>query len=147
MYVCKQYIVRCMEGWPSPTLCASCDGENIKKKNKKKTKKKHSIQSCGPYMQHTFLTSCTILPSIINVFSMALKLWQSHGFHWQILSVEWTQKLQYSKLQFLYTTNLLTFCSNLPSTINIFQRVLDLQDLYYQILTGEIPKKLQYLEL
>ena len=28
MYVCKQYIVRCMEGWPFPTLCASCDGEN-----------------------------------------------------------------------------------------------------------------------
>ena len=36
MYVCKQYIVRCMEGWPSPTLCASCDGENKKKKKKKK---------------------------------------------------------------------------------------------------------------
>ena len=45
-----------------------------KKKKKKKKKKNYSIQSCGPYMQHTFLTSCTILPSIINVSSMALKL-------------------------------------------------------------------------
>ena len=36
MYVCKQYIVRCMEGWPSPAFCASCDGENKKKKKKKK---------------------------------------------------------------------------------------------------------------
>ena len=57
------------------------------------------------------------------------------------------KKLQYSKLQFLYTTNLLTSCSFLSSTINIFQWVLDLQGLCYQILTGEIPKKLQYLEL
>ena len=40
MYVCKQYIVRCMEGWPSPTFCASCDGENKTKQNKKKKKKK-----------------------------------------------------------------------------------------------------------
>ena len=44
--------------------------------------------------------------------------------------------------QFLYTTNLLTSCSFLSSTINIFQRVLDLQGLYYQILSGEIPKKI-----
>ena len=41
---------------------------------KKKEKKQHSIQSCGPYVQHTFLTACTILPSIINVSSMALNL-------------------------------------------------------------------------
>ena len=98
-------------------------------------------------MQHTFLTSRTILPSVINICSMALELWQSHGFHWQILSGEWTQKLQHSKLQFSYTTNLLTSCSILPSIINIFQRLLELQGFYCQILTGEIPEKLQYLEL
>ena len=46
----------------------------ITKKTTTKNKKQHSIQSYGPYMQHTFLTSCTILPSIINVSSMALKL-------------------------------------------------------------------------
>ena len=28
-----------MEGWPSPTFCASCDGENKIEKIKKKKKK------------------------------------------------------------------------------------------------------------
>ena len=112
--------------------------------NKKKNK---TIQHPELWSLHATHLFNLMYNSTINVSSMALKLWQSHGFHWQILSGEWTQKLQYSKLQFLYTTNLLTSCSILPSTINIFQRVLDLQGLYYQILTGDIPKKLQYLEL
>ena len=47
MYVCKQYIVRCMEGWPSLTLCASCDGENKKKQKKKKKKKAGILISFG----------------------------------------------------------------------------------------------------
>ena len=46
----------------------------------KKITKKHGPKSCGSYTQRIFSTSCTILPSMINISQRMLKLRRSEGY-------------------------------------------------------------------
>ena len=69
-----------------------------------KVTKKRCTQICVSCKQHAFSTTCTILPSIINIYSYrkGCLLSQSQGFYYQILSGEITKKTWHLQLQFLY---------------------------------------------
>ena len=72
------------------------------------------------------LTFSPPVPSSINISQNVLELRLLQGFNYQLLLGEIT-KMQYLELWFLYMTPPLNLLYNLPSIIDISERVLKLK--------------------